>query len=116
MPRLQWITALACVGMTAGFVWWNWQAFASAQALLLVLPMVVPTLFVFRRSVKALVVAGAMALPYLCIAIVEIIAANAASLPPIVAVTFGVVFMALLTPVTRNAKRAALVAHRQASE
>ena len=99
--------------MTLGFVWWNWQAFASVQALLLVLPMVIPTLFVFRRSVKALVIAGAMALPYLCIAIVEIIAANAASVPPIIAVSFGVLFMALLTPVTRNAKRAALIAHQQ---
>jgi hypothetical protein len=115
MRALHVATAAAFVAMSAGFVWWNWQAFADPGALLLVAPLVLASLFVFRRSVRPLVVAGALALPYLCLAIVEIIAANAARTAPIVAVACGVVFMALLGPATRNAKRAALARAKESS-
>lgn len=107
MRQLHLATALAFVAMSGAFVWWNWQAFADPGALLLVAPLVLVSAFVFRRSVRPLVVAGALALPYLCIALVEIIAANAARTAPIIAVACGVLFIALLGPATRNAKREA---------
>ncbi len=110
---MQRMCALAFVAMSAGFVWWNWQAFESLSKLALVAPLVVVSLFVFRRSVRALVVAGALALPYLCIALVEIVAANATRTAPIVAVACGIVFMILLAPVTRHAKREALAKYQQ---
>ena len=109
------VAAAACVGMSAGFVWWNWQAFGDPLKLVLVLPLVIASLFVFRRSVRPLVAAGTLALPYLCFALVEIVASNAARLAPITAVAFGVLFMALLVPVTRSARRDALAAAQRRS-
>ncbi len=113
MRYMQPLCALAFVAMTAGFVWWNLVAFSSPKSLALVAPLVVVSLFVFRRSVRALVVAGALALPYLCIALVEIIASNAARPAPIVAVACGIVFMILLAPVTRHAKLEALAKYQR---
>lgn len=106
-------TALAFCAMTAAFAWWNWSAFGKADALLLVAPLVLTCLFVFRSTVRPLVVAGALALPYLCFAIVEVVATNSTRWAPIVAVVFGVIFIAMLSPATRNAKLAAVAAARE---
>jgi hypothetical protein len=115
MRAAQTVAGIAYVGMSAAFVWWNWRAFGDPSKLLLVLPLVVASAFVFRRSVRPLVAAGTLALPYLCFAIVEIVAANAMRLAPIVALACGVVFMTLLAPVTRNARRQALARGRHKS-
>ncbi len=72
--------------------------------LLLVAPLLLTCLFVFRARVRPLVLAGALALPYLCFAIVEVVATNASRPEPIVAVVCGVLFITLLAPATRNAK------------
>ena len=110
MRRFHLLTALAFVAMTACFAWWNVSGFRDPAKLLLVAPLIVTCAFVFRRRVRPLVVAGALALPYLCFAIVEIVATNASRPQPIAAVIFGVLFIALLAPATRNAKLAAQAA------
>lgn len=107
MRAMHTAAGLAWWGMSASFVWWNWQSFHDVPKLLLVAPLVIFGLFVFRRSVRPLVAAGTLALPYLCFVIVEIVAANATRLAPICALACGIVFMTLLAPVTRNARREA---------
>ena len=110
------VAAGAFVAMSASFAWWNWQAFADPAKLLLVLPLLLTCPFVFGRRVRPLVVAATLSLPYLCFALVEIVAANAARIAPIMAVACGVVFLALLPGVTRHAKREALARVRRRGE
>lgn len=107
MRALHIATALAFVAMSLCFAWWNWAGFSDPAKLVLVAPLLLVSLFVFRTRVRPLVVAGALALPYLCFAIVEVVATNASRPQPIAAVIFGVLFIALLAPATRNAKLAA---------
>ncbi|MEM6640120.1 MAG: hypothetical protein AAF610_09480 [Pseudomonadota bacterium] len=107
MKLLQLATALSFVAMTACFAWWNLAGFQDPAKLLIVAPLLISSLFVFRARVRPLVVAGALALPYLCFAIVEVVATNASRPEPIAAVICGTIFIALLAPATRNAKLAA---------
>lgn len=111
--RLQTFAAMAFVAMTVAFGTWAIGGLGLLPGLLLTAPLGLCAGFVFRRSVRPLVAGGALALPYLSVAMVEIIATSGRALAPIAALAFGVVFVALLAPVTRNAKLAAVAAHAQ---
>lgn len=100
--------AWAFVGMTAAFAAWSATVLPIWLGLVAALPLIVCAGGVFRSAVRPLVVAGAIALPYLAVIIVEIIATRGRAPALIAALACGVMFMTLLVPVTRNAKLAAL--------
>lgn len=110
--RLHLACAWAFVGMTAALTAWALTALPAWLAVPALLPALVGVGVVFRRTARPLVVAGALALPYLAVIIVEIIASGGRSLALNLALACGVTFVALLVPATRSARLAALSPRR----
>ncbi len=79
-----------------------WLGVALSVPLLVCLP------FMLARRSRAYVMAGALALPYICYAMVEILVATQS--PPAAAIALlaaGAAFMVLLLPATRHLRRVA---------
>lgn len=95
------IATLAFVAMSGSL--WAWHA--PLPGVLLSLPLLACLPWMIALRARAFVVAGALALPYLCYAIVEILVATDKPPGAIALLAAGAVFMFFLTPAMRRMKR-----------
>lgn len=99
---LESLSLLAFVAMVVSLWMWNPPLWGP----LLSLPLAACLPWMLARRVRAFVLGGALALPYLSYAIVEIVIARADRPAGAVAMlAAGAIFMALLSPVTRQLGR-----------
>ena len=92
---------IAALGMLAGVL----VLHPSPLGALLVVPLAACLPGVVARRARAFVLAGTVALPYLCYAIVELLSTPGRPAGALLLFGSGVVLMMLLAPATRLARR-----------